>query len=162
MNPDHNITMCDQSGKWRGNTEKYTRKYIMGGLLWGNTKSRWKWGRVVKKIVNKISEINLINNNTTRLHITVNRDGIADSGSTIYCYLRDTPTYNYRTEAELHAVKPDGYQIVSTFEANTKVSTLNKEDHRGYKFPYLTQNLVSLTVLEDIICTIILYKTRIN
>ena len=92
----------------------------------------------------------------------VNGYRIADSGSTLYCYRRDTPTDNYFLAAVLHAVQPDGSQIVSTVQDDMKLSTLNKEAHRGYKFPTLTQNLVSFTVLSDNGSTITLDRTSIK
>ena len=95
-------------------------------------------------------------------HITVNGDGIADSGITLHCYLRDMPTENDNPAAVLNTVQPDGYQIVSTLQADMKVSTLNKEAHRGYKFPTLTQKLVSLTVIVDKIYNITLDITIIK
>ena len=87
-------------------------------------------------------------------HITVNGDGIADSGITLHCYLRDMPTENDNPAAVLNTVQPDGYQIVSTLQADMKVFTLNKEARRGYKFPALAQNLVSFPVLAKQIFTI--------
>ena len=48
----------------------------------------------------------------------------------------------------LNAVQPDRSQIVSTVKTDMKVSTLNREAIRGYKFPELTQNLVSFPVLS--------------
>ena len=112
--------------------------------------------------MNKFSDIDLINNTTTCPHITVNGDWIADSGSTLHCCLIDTPTDNNRPADAFHDVKPDGSQIVSTFQADMKVSTLNKEARRGYTFPTLTQNLVSFTLLSDNGCTIILDRTSIK
>ena len=79
----------------------------------------------------------------------VNGYGIVDSGSTLHCYRRDTPTYDDCLANALHAVQPDGSQIVSTLQANMKLSTLNREARRGYKFLTLTQNFVSLPVLVD-------------
>ena len=43
-----------------------------------------------------------------------------------------------------------------------KLSTLDEEAHRGYNFPTLTQNLVSLPVLADNGRTIKLHRTIIN
>ena len=54
----------------------------------------------------------------------------------------------------LNAVQPDRSQIVSTVKTDMKVSTLNREAIRGYKFPELTQNLVSFPVLAKQIFTI--------
>ena len=134
----------------------------MGVSEWVNPKIWWKRGRVVKRIVNKFSKININNNTNTCPHIKVNGGGIADSGSTLHWYLRDTPIDNNCPYAELYSVQPYGSQIVSTLQADMKVSTLNKEARRGYKFPTLTQNLVSFTLLEDNECTITLDRTRIN
>ena len=103
-----------------------------------------------------------MNNTTTCPHITVKRDGIADSGSTLHCYRRDTTTDNDSTDAVLNDVQPDGSQIVSILQAIMKVSTLNKEACRGYNFTTLTQNLISLPVIEDNGCTITLDRTRIK
>ena len=104
--------------------------------------------------MNKFSEINIINNATTRPHIIVNGDGIADSGSILNCYRRFMPTDNDCLDTAFHVVQPDGSQIVSTLQANIKVSTLNKEARRRCKFPTLTQNLVSFPVLAKQIFTI--------
>ena len=112
--------------------------------------------------MNKCSKVNLINNTTTDPHTTVNEDGISDSGSTLHCYRGDTPTYNYFPDAALHAVKPDRSKIVSTFQADMKVSKLYREEHRGYKCTTLTQNLVLMPVLAYNRYTIILDITRIN
>ena len=95
-------------------------------------------------------------------HIKVNGYGIADSGSKLHCYLRDTPTENDLPAAAFHAMQPDGYQIVPTVQADTKVSTLTREERRGYKFPTLTQNLVYFLVLEDNRCNTTLDRTSIK
>ena len=88
--------------------------------------------------MNKISKVNIINNTATSLHIIVNRDGIADIGSKLHCFRSDITTYNNRPASALHDVQPGGYQILSTVQANMKVSTLNNEACRGYKFLNLT------------------------
>ena len=119
-------------------------------------------GEVAKNTVHKFSKINLINSNMTRPHITVNGDGIADSASKLHCYRRGTPTENDRLAAVLHAMHPDGYQIVSTVQADMKVYTFKKEARRRYKFPAPTQNLVSFPVISDNVCTITLYITSIK
>ena len=79
----------------------------------GKSKKLMETGRFEKKIVNKFSKINIINNTMTCPHITVNGDGIEDSGSTLHCYCRDTPTYNDHPaavlHAALHAVQPYRY-----------------------------------------------------
>ena len=73
-----------------------------------------KTGRGRKKDSEKNYKVNLINNTKTSPQITANEDGIVDSGSTIHCYHRDTPTDKKFPAAVLHAVQSDGYQIVST------------------------------------------------
>ena len=110
----------------------------------------------MKKRVNKIFKIDLINNTTTCPHISINGNGIADSGIKIKCYCRDTPMDNNHPSTVLYAVQPDGSPIVSTLQADMKVSTLDEEVCRGYKFPIINQNLVSLTVLADNGCIITL------
>ena len=105
--------------------------------------------KVAKNIVNKISNVNLINNTTTCPCITVNSDRISDSGSILHCYRRDTPTENDCPDAVLLPVQPDGSKIVSTLQVGMKVSTLNKEACKGYTFQTRTKNLVSFPVLVD-------------
>ena len=61
-----------------------------------------------KKDSEHLSKIDLINNTTTRPHITVSGYGISDSGSIIHCYGKDTPMKNYILAAAFHTVKPDG------------------------------------------------------
>ena len=70
-----------------------------------------------------------------------------DSGSTLHCCRKDKPIDNDHPVAVLHSVQPDRFQIISTLQAYMKVSNLNKEARRGYKFPTLTQNLVTLLFL---------------
>ena len=72
------------------------------------------------------------------------------------------PTYNNRPATELYTVQLGGYQIVSSFQSNVKLFNLKKEARRGYKYPTLTQNLVSFPVLAENVCTITLYITSIN
>ena len=118
--------------------------------------------KVAKNIVNKISNVNLINNTTTCPCITVNSDRIADSGSTLHCYRKDMLTDYYFLAAALHDVKPDRSQIVSTLQTDMKVSTFKREARRGYKFPTLTPNLVLLPVRVETGCAITLDKTSIK
>ena len=127
---------------------KSTSKDTMGGLLWRNPKIWCKRGKFTKNIVNKFSQINLINNTTTSLPITVHGGWIADIGSKLHCCLRNNPTDNDFPVAALHAVQPDISQILSTVQANMKLSTLNKEARRGYKFPTLTQTLYHWQFLQ--------------
>ena len=162
MKTMHNITTCNQFGRSQGHKKKATHKYNSGSSAWGKLKSLWIRGRFAKKIVNKIYKINLINNTTDQPHITVNGYGIADSGSTLHFYRRDTPTDNGCTAAGLHTVHPNRSQIVSTLQADMKVSTLNNEARREYKFFTLTQNLVSLPVLAYNGCNITLDSASIN
>ena len=104
----------------------------------GKSKKLMEKGESSKNIVNKHSRVNIINKTTTCPHITVNRYRIIDSGSILHCYLRDMPTDNDFPAAAFHAVQLDGYKIVSTFQADMKLPTLNKEARKGYKFPALT------------------------
>ena len=117
----------------------------------GNTKNGWNWGGggVLRKILNIFSKINFINNTMTRPHINVNGDGIYDSGNTIHYYHRDTATDNGCPAAALHSLQRYVSQIMSTLQAYMKVSTLNKDACREYKFTTLTPNLVSLPVLIE-------------
>ena len=87
--------------------------------------------------MNKFSEINIINNTKTCPYIKGNRDGIEDIGIILHCYYRETPMYNDCLATALYDMQPDGSQIVSTFQADMKVSNLNKEARRGYKIPIL-------------------------
>ena len=116
----------------------------------------------MKKRVNKIFKIDLINNTTTCPQIRVNGYEIPYIGSTLQYYCKDIPTYNDRLSAVVHAMQSDEYQITSTLQANMKVSTLNKEARRGYKFPTLTQNLLSFPVLAENRCKITLDRTSIK
>ena len=97
-----------------------------GGIVVGKVKNMMEERGVEKNIVNEFSKINLINNTSACPHISVNGDRIADSGSTIHCYFRDTTTDNDRTAAALHTVQTDGSKIVSILQTNIKVYTLNK------------------------------------
>ena len=142
MKPAQNSTRCNHSWQSQGHIDKATREDTMGGLSWGNPKILWKRGIVAKNIVNKFSKINLINNTTNCPHITLNRYVIEDSDITLHCYSKDTPMNNDCTASALHDVQPERYQIVSTLQADMKVSTLNNEARREYKFTTLTQNLL--------------------
>ena len=98
----------------------------------------------------------------TRLHITLNGYGIADISITLHCYHIDTPIDNDCPSAALQAVKQDISQFFSTVQVDMKVSTLNKEARRRYKFTTLTQNLLSFLVLAKNRYTIKLDRTSIN
>ena len=149
--------MCHQSRICPGQKEISTREDTMRVSSWGKPKIWWKRGKVAKRIVNKFSKIILINNTTPSPTIIVNGGGVADSGSTLQCYRRVTPTENYCPAAALHDVQQNGSQIVSTMQA-----ILYKEARKRYKPHPLTQNLVSLSVLADNRWTITLDRTSIK
>jgi hypothetical protein len=90
-------------------------------------------------------------------------DPIADSGSTIHCLKSTASTENDRYDpAGLQAAQPDGSPIISHTKCDIIERRLPPGAKGGYKFDTVKQNIISIPVLCDNGCEVLLTEDDIK
>jgi hypothetical protein len=81
----------------------------------------------------------------------------------LHCLCNDSPSENDRASLfGIRATQPDGTQIRSHVECDLKIKNMPAGARKAYKFEQLAGNsLISLPILADNNCTIMLDKTKI-
>jgi hypothetical protein len=88
---------------------------------------------------------------------------IADSGSTIHCLKTTASNENDRHDpAGLRAAQPDGSPIISHTKCDIIESRLPPAAKIGYKFATVKQNMISIPVLCDNGCEVLLTEDDIK
>lgn len=153
----------------RLNRDQDTSPKQLGTTPWGVTSmenpKNEKKGRLVFVTVQYMLR------NSTKLPIAYSiptknegiRTGCATADRHLHCLCNDSPSENYRASLfGIRATQPDGMQVRSHVECNLKIKSMPAGARKTYKFEQLADNsLISLPILADNNCTILLDKTKI-